>query len=63
MNLQKYKNSNMKFILFLSLSLMSRAFDPTILVDSEFNALRKFLMAEKAKNFPVKDRSPTKRDT
>ena len=53
----------MNFILFLSLSLMSKAFDPTILMDSEFNALRRFLMAEKAKNFPFKYRSPTKRDT
>ena len=53
----------MKLILFLSLSLISKAFDPTILMESEFNALRKFLLAEKAKNFQVKDTPPTKRGT
>ena len=53
----------MKLILFLSLSLISKAFDPTILMESEFNALRKFLMVEKAKNFQVKDTQRTKRGT
>lgn len=53
----------MKLILFLSLSLISKAFDPTILMESEFNALRKFLMVEKAKNFQVKSTPPTKRGT
>ena len=47
----------MKLILFLSLSLISKAFDPTILMESEFNAFRKFLKAK------VKDTPPTKRGT
>ena len=53
----------MKLILFLSFSLMSMAFDPTILMESEFDALRKFLMVEKSKNFHAKDSLPTKRVT
>ena len=44
----------MKYVLFLSFSLMTMAFDPTILIESEFNELRKFL---------IKDSARTKRDT
>lgn len=53
----KSKYQTMKLILFLSLSLISKAFDPTILMESEFNAFRKFLKAK------VKDTPPTKRGT
>ena len=53
----------MNCILFLSFCLMTLAFDPTILVESDFNALRKFLMVENSKNRRLKAGSPTKRVT